>query len=105
MESFFPRRLNIVNIEREPPGHRSPHRGVIADLKTQGFLAARGKADLTLVAAHWLAEVWAVSYPLRLRPNLVVGRFQAPAPDWWKTADLSLCGAQWSSEVAAVLLS
>lgn len=70
MESFFSRRLNIVNIEREPPGHRSPHRGVIADLKTLGFLAARGKAGLTLVDAHRLAEAWAVSYPLRLRPNL-----------------------------------
>jgi hypothetical protein len=79
--------------------------GVIADLRTQGFLATRGKTGLTLVDAHRLAEAWAVSYPLRLRPSLVVGRFQAPAPDWWKAADLSPCGAQWSSEVAAALLT
>ena len=79
--------------------------GVIADLKTQGFLAARGKTGLTLVDAHRLAEAWAVSYPLKLRPSLVVGRFQAPTPDWWKAADLSPCRAQWSSEVAAAILT
>ena len=79
--------------------------GVIADLKAQGFLAARGKTGLTLVDAHRLAEAWAVSYPLKLRPNLVVGRFQAPTPDWWKAADLAPCKAQWSGEVAAAILT
>ena len=79
--------------------------GVIADLKTQGFLASRGKTGLTLVDAHRLSEAWAVSYPIRLRTSLVVGRFQAPTPEWWKAADLAPCGAQWSGEVAAAILT
>lgn len=79
--------------------------GVIADLKANGFLAARGKAGLTLLDAHRLSEAWAVSYPLRLRPRLVVGRFRTPAPEWWKAADLAPCRAQWSGEVAAALLT
>lgn len=79
--------------------------GVIADLKAQGFLASRGKTGLTLIDAHRLGAAWAVSYPLRLRPNLVVGRFQAPMPEWWKMADLTSCRAQWSGEVAAAILT
>lgn len=79
--------------------------GVITDLKTQGFLAARGISGLTLMDPHRLAEAWAVSYPLKLRPSLVVGRFQAPAPEWWTAADLAGCGAQWSGEVAAAILT
>jgi hypothetical protein len=55
--------------------------------------------------ARRLGDAWAVSYPLRLRPNLVVGRFQAPSPEWWRTADLVPCGALWSGEVAAAMLT
>jgi len=79
--------------------------GVIADLKAQGFLAVRGKTGLALVDAHRLALAWAVSYPLKLRPSLVVGRFQAPTPEWWKSVDLTPCRAQWSGEVAAAILT
>ena len=79
--------------------------GVIADLKSQGFLAARGKSGLALLDPHRLAQAWAVSFPLKLRPSLVVGRFQAPTPGWWKEADLAPCNAQWSGEVAASMLT
>jgi hypothetical protein len=79
--------------------------GVIADLKSQGFLAARGRSGLALLDPHRLVQAWAVSFPLKLRPSLVVGRFQAPAPEWWKQADLAPCGAQWGGEVAAAMLT
>ena len=63
--------------------------GVIADLKVQGFLAARGNSGLALLDPYRLALAWAVSFPLKLRPSLIVGRFQAPTPEWWKEADLA----------------
>jgi hypothetical protein len=79
--------------------------GAIADLKAQGFLAARGKSGLALLDPHRMAQAWAVSFPLKLRPSLVLARFQPPTPEWWRDADLAPCRAQWSGEVAASLLT
>jgi len=48
-----------------------------------------------------LFEEWVVNYPLRLRPKLNATRFRAPAPEWWRKANLGERGGYWGGEVGA----
>ncbi|WP_419660475.1 putative protein DUF2186 [Desulfosarcina variabilis str. Montpellier] len=41
----------------------------------------------------------------QLRPKLVIDRFKADNPEWWKTADLLEQNICWGGEVAAAKLT
>ncbi len=72
---------------------------VINGLKDAGFIAGRNTRRLE--NGDKLLERWVDAYPQRLKPGLLVGYFDAPTDDWWKTADLAPCNGYWGGEIAA----
>jgi hypothetical protein len=74
---------------------------VVADLVERGHLPPEGVADRRLLAPRELAEEWTLLYPVRLRPKLLRGRFEAADPRWWQGAALGGVNAAWGGEVAA----
>jgi hypothetical protein len=50
-----------------------------------------------------LFDRWVSAYALDLHPRLTLGRFDAPDPKWWTSADVDLVadGALWGGETAA----
>jgi hypothetical protein len=74
---------------------------VMADLVERGHLPPEGVADRRLLAPRELAEEWTLLYPVRLRPKLLRGRFEAADPAWWQGAALGGVKAAWGGEVAA----
>jgi hypothetical protein len=52
-----------------------------------------------------LSRRWGEAYSERLRPKLLIARFSAEKPDWWKEVQLEEMNACWSGEVAAAKLT
>ncbi|NLF16091.1 MAG: hypothetical protein GX595_02385 [Lentisphaerae bacterium] len=52
-----------------------------------------------------LAERWVRAYGDVLRPKLVLGRYRAPKPDWWRSAALDCGVGLWGGETAAAKLT
>jgi hypothetical protein len=77
---------------------------VLTDLKTLGFLIEENKVR-RLVRKPELFDRWVAAYPLKFRPKLELGRYQAPNPDWWQTVTIAQYGAVWGGEVAAAKLT
>ena len=78
---------------------------VLEDLKQAGYLLEHGTKG-----RHWqkpaeLIRRWSEAYAERLRPKLLLGRFRADQPDWWKEVQLTELQACWGSEVAAAKLT
>jgi hypothetical protein len=78
---------------------------VITDLKTMGHLVEMGKRGRRLVNKERLLARWVEAYPEQLRPKLTIGRYQAPAHDWWQRIALDNLNAYWGGEVAAAKLT
>lgn len=76
---------------------------IMPDLIRQGYVIEAGKDTRLLVARRRLLERWVVAYGERLRPGLVLGRFQPPTAAWWKEAVLD--SGLWTGEVAAAILT
>lgn len=74
--------------------------GVIKDLERQRYLLIT-KTGLTLINKKTLMGRWVESHAERLRPKLVLGRYQAEKNDWWRDAVLDPKETQWGGEVAA----
>ncbi|MBI3454205.1 MAG: hypothetical protein HY002_00265 [Candidatus Rokubacteria bacterium] len=82
----------------EPPAAAPPYRelavqsgvalgsvaGIMADLKRKGYLV-RHREGWQLVRRRALLELWVSGYGERLRPKLVLGRFQSPETDLAET--------------------
>ena len=78
---------------------------VLEDLKQAGYLLEYGaKARLWQKQVELLRR-WSEAYTERLRPKLLLGRFRADQPDWWKDVQLAEMQACWGSEVAAAKLT
>jgi hypothetical protein len=79
---------------------------VIRDLKTLGFVVEVQKGRRRLRNRRQLLDRWIAAYPEQLRPKLVIGRFRAAQPDWWKAAaPLDRGKTYWGGEVAAAYLT
>ncbi len=74
---------------------------VVTDLKELGYLVDMGKRGRKLVNRKKLMDRWVTTYPERLRPKLLMGRFCTTDTDWWKEAPLNDFKAYWGGEVAA----
>lgn len=79
---------------------------VLALLAKQGYIAGRRRARrLTPIKRDALLQRWAAAYPEALRPKLLIGRYAAPAPEWWRDLNPPAYGALWGGEVAAARLT
>ena len=73
---------------------------VMMDLKDAGFLAKRGNRRI-LRNYEKLLQRWIETYPETLKPKMLVGRFLAERPDWWKEFPVAEYKAWCGAEIAA----
>lgn len=73
----------------------------IKALEAQRYLVRPTRRDRRIIDRRELLARWVTDYIARLRPALVLGRYQARKPAWWKTARLTPRQAQWGGEIAA----
>lgn len=78
---------------------------VLEDLKQTGYLLDHGAKGRLWQKRAELIRRWSEAYTERLRPKLLLGRFRANQPDWWKEVQLNELQACWSGEVAAAKLT
>ncbi len=78
---------------------------VMYDLKRLNYLVERGRHGRQLAQAHKLLDAWVTAYAQQLRPKLYLGRFRAPAADWWKGVDWRALHAVLGGEPAAAELT
>ncbi|MCK4947193.1 MAG: hypothetical protein KAS46_02340 [Candidatus Aureabacteria bacterium] len=77
---------------------------IMRDLRNFGFLLEMGKHKFKLVQKEQLLNRWVVGYQEKLRPKLLIGRFEGVL-GWWKQKNLNYKHAQWGGEVAAARLT
>ncbi len=73
---------------------------VMADLIQDGFIITLGD-QRRLRDRRRLLDIWVEAYARTLRPKLLLGRYQAPARDWWEKAKAKEFGLQLGAEPAA----
>ncbi len=83
---------------------------VIRNLKEQRFLIENGKDKgrkrfRTLMDKTSLLDKWVEAYNEKLRPTLVVGRYDTAQDRWWDNIDINNYGACWGGEVAAARIT
>lgn len=78
---------------------------VLEDLKQTGYLLDHGTKGRHWQKSAELLRRWSEAYTERLRPKLVLSRFRADQPDWWKEVQLAELQAYWGSEVAVAKLT
>jgi hypothetical protein len=78
---------------------------VMEDLKSAGYLFSQESKERKLLKYEELIRRWGEAYSERLRPKLLIARYRAEKPDWWKDVRLEEMNAYWSGEVAAVNLT
>jgi len=77
---------------------------VMADLVEGGFvIKLRGK-QRRLRNRRRLLDMWVEAYARVLRPKLLLGRYRAPARDWWEGVNVEDYGLQLGAEPAAAAL-
>ncbi len=74
-------------------------------LQNRGHLLIDKRKKRQFVDIRRVIEEWAQNYPVRLKPKLAAQRFHAPAPDWWKNAQLEKHAALFGGEVAGDILT
>jgi hypothetical protein len=79
--------------------------GTMRELKHAGYLVELGARGRRLVEREELLTKWATTYPDKLRPKQLIGRYTAPDRQWWRGEDKLPEGAQWGGEVAAARLT
>ncbi|WP_319523421.1 type IV toxin-antitoxin system AbiEi family antitoxin [uncultured Desulfosarcina sp.] len=78
---------------------------IFRDLKEMGFLIEMDKRERRLTKLDTLQKRWVEAYPDQLRPKLVIDRFNADNPEWWKTTNPLDYDMHWGGEVAAAKLT
>jgi hypothetical protein len=77
---------------------------VMADLAEGGFIVELGQAGRRIRNIRRLLDIWVEAYARTLRPKLLLGRYRAPAGDWWQKVDVTTYQAQFGAEPAAARL-
>lgn len=78
---------------------------IFRDLREMGYLLEMGGRKRRLMGVLTLLKRWVEAYPEQLRPKLVIDRFEADTPQWWKNIDILDYNACWGGEVAAAKLT
>ena len=81
---------------------------VMRDLVEGGFLVELGTrrgGHRKLRNQQALLDRWVEAYLRTLRPQTLIGRYQAELPEWWKAIDLRKHGALLGGEPAGALLT
>jgi hypothetical protein len=81
---------------------------VISGLKGAGYIIATASKSMQLINTNALFERWIQEYELRLKPDLIIGRFRfAKSEDFynWKNLKINIPSTQWGGEPAADLLT
>jgi len=78
---------------------------VMKDLQRMGFLIETGEKGRFLVNKRKLLDRWITGYAEKLRPKILLGRYQAQNPDWWKDQLDAYPNVFWGGEVAAEKLT
>ena len=81
---------------------------IIRDLAEGGFLVELGTrrgGERRLRNKRVLLDRWVEAYLRTLRPQTLLGRYQAEQPEWWKAIDLRKHGALLGGEPAGALLT
>ncbi|MFM0738474.1 type IV toxin-antitoxin system AbiEi family antitoxin [Paraburkholderia xenovorans] len=74
------------------------------DLVERGDIVAR-KDGFVFADSGRLLDEWAALYPSRLRSQLLLNRYRAADPSWWRDIDPASEHCQFGGEVAAALLT
>lgn len=69
---------------------------VRGELIAHGYLIETLKGKFELQNRNKLMENWVKAYSERLRPKLLIGRFQSSDPQWWKTVELDSKAFLWA---------
>lgn len=77
---------------------------VIGNLKKLDFVLDMGARGKKIVNKKTLFDRWCLNYVEKLRPKLLLGRFEGPE-DFWKWDHLDSDFGQWGGEVAAFKLT
>lgn len=76
---------------------------ILDGLRQLGWIdEVRGKRRI--LDRERLLGQWTEAYARTLEPTLVLSRFTAADPKWWRRADITKHAAQWGGETAAALL-
>ncbi len=75
------------------------------ELIGQGYLVENSKGGFELQNHVKLLEIWVRAYAERLRPKLLIGKYQPVNPKWWQTAKLDSKTFLWGGKVAAAKLT
>lgn len=78
---------------------------VLDDLHGLGYILEMGKRRRRLIRKQQLLDRWVAAFPNQLRPKLLLGRYAAPDPNWWKHQQVGEFRAYWGAEVAAARLT
>ncbi|MGI9303029.1 MAG: type IV toxin-antitoxin system AbiEi family antitoxin [Gammaproteobacteria bacterium] len=70
-------------------------------LEAQRYLVRPTRRERRLANRRELLDRWVTDYIARLRPGLVLGRYEARKPRWWGDVDLQSYGGRWGGEIAA----
>lgn len=76
---------------------------IMADLIQQGLVVQVDSGRRVLVERARILERWIQGYLDRLRPGIIIERYQPASANWWYAAKLE--GGLWSGEVAAAMLT
>ncbi|MCD4683526.1 MAG: hypothetical protein K8R86_09615 [Bacteroidales bacterium] len=77
---------------------------VIDNLKKLGFVIDMGAQGKKLTNINMLFDRWCIGYAEKLKPKLLLGKFEGP-DDFWKHCRLDPEQGQWGGEVAAFKLT
>ncbi len=75
------------------------------EMLERGHLIETDKGFYELRNRKELLEQWSSAFADRLRPKLLLGRYQPPDPQWWRRAELDPEHFLWGGEVAAEKLA
>src|SRR4030042_1259093 len=78
---------------------------VMIALKELGFLIDMGKRGYKLIQKDILFQRWITTYPERLKPKQILGRYKGEHGGWWQQKKLDYLKAKWGGEVAAAKLT
>ena len=74
---------------------------IFNDLKAGGFLVLDQNDKREWLDKHRLIERWVVAFTERLRPKLILGRYQSRSEGWQSEISLNSFSAEWGGEDAA----
>ena len=78
--------------------------GIMAEMKVRLFLTGNRKTVRRLIRKKDLFDSWVAGYAERLRPRILIGRYQGDH-GWWQEKVHQPAWAQWGGEVAASLIT